>query len=143
MSKTNELLWGGQQRAFEQLSEVVEKSVFKVPFLVCQDRVKQRTVEQIAVISEVLVAHIPERRVRRRMAEQIVDTPVLPDVEEPVFIACRRGAGERLSSIVACPRGAGRRLRRRVTCRRGAGRRMSTSYVELVRQTNSLRQTDG
>ena len=102
-----------QQRAFEQLagfSEVVEKSVCKVPFLVCQDRVNNRTVEQFA---------------RRRVAEQIVDTPALPDVEELVFIAYLRGAGERRSSSVSCRRGAGRRLRRRVTCRRGAGGSLS------------------
>ena len=55
-----------------------------------------------------------ERRVRRRIAEQIVDIPALPDVEGPVFVACRRGAGKRLSSSVARPRGAGRRLSSRV-----------------------------
>ena len=73
----------------------------------CQDRFKRRTVEQFADIPEEVEEHIPERRVRRRIVEQIVNTPALPDVEEPVFIACRRGAGKRLSSSVACPRGFG------------------------------------
>ena len=118
-----------QQRAFEQLdgfSEVVEKSVFKVPFLGCQGRVKKTTVEQFADIPEEVEEHLLERSVRTRIAEQIVDTPALPGVEKVVFIACRHGAGERLSSSVACPRGAGRRLRRRIACRRGAGRGRST-----------------
>ena len=43
--------------------------------------------EQFAEIPEVMEVHILERRVRRRIAEQIVETPVLLDVEEPVFIA--------------------------------------------------------
>ena len=46
-----------------------------------------------------------------------MDTPALPDVEEPVFIACRRGACKRLSSSVACPRGAGRRMSPRIASR--------------------------
>ena len=44
-----------QQRALEQLagfSEVEEKSVCKVPFLVGHDRVKKRTVEQFSDILE-------------------------------------------------------------------------------------------
>ena len=63
----------------------------------------------------VLQEHILERRVQRRIAEQILDT-ALSDVEEPVFIACRRGADRRLGQRVTCRRGAGRRLYRRVTC---------------------------
>ena len=34
-----------------------------------------------------------------------MDTPALPDVEEPVFIACRRGAGRRMSLRIASRRG--------------------------------------
>ena len=58
-------------------------------------------------------------RVQRRIAEQIVDTPALPDVE-PVFIACRRGADRRPGLRVTCRRGnAGWRLSPRVAIRRG------------------------
>ena len=100
-----------QWRAFEQLagfSEVVENSVCKVPFLVWQDRVKKRTVEQFADIPEVVEEHIPERRVRQRIAEQIVDSEGL---------TCPRGVGRRTSLRVACRRGnAGRKLSLKVAC---------------------------
>ena len=49
-------------------------------------------------------------------------------MEEPVFIACRRGAGERLTTTAACPRGAGRRLSPRIASRQGA------KWVEIVLQ---------
>ena len=80
---------------------------------------KKRTIEHFGDIREAVEEHIPERRVRRRIAEQIVDTPALPDVEEPVFIACRRGADKRLSSSVAFPRDAGRGLSPGFASRRG------------------------
>ena len=137
-----------QQRAIEQhiefpvekfRSQTLEKCV-EVVKAVYLERVSKRICEQCWIfemskissqdqmlhgvpVPQVIeqLMHVPkiflQDRVQRWNAEKIVETTAL--VEEPVFIACRRGADRRQGPRVTCRRGASRRLSSTV-CRQGA-----------------------